>query len=101
MTVDNQSHQAMDTYIDPILKAGEDQMTTHDGNINSRHKPSHIKFSPELLKKFALQNPPPARPAVLVTWSINDTDPLLKTAYLDLQHFARRGGPDLSNLRRV
>jgi hypothetical protein len=100
MAVDNQSHQAMDT-CDPILQEREEQITTPDENINSWNKPSHIKFGPELLKNFTPPNPPPVRPAVLATWSINDIDSLLKTAYSELQYFTRHGGPDLSNLRRV
>jgi hypothetical protein len=98
--MDNQSHQAMYTY-DFMLTENEEQTTPPNGNIDPSDKLSYIEFDPELLAKFRQRNPPPARPAVLATWPIDDTDPLLKSAYSELQCFARRGGPDLVNLRGV
>jgi hypothetical protein len=80
----------------------EGRTRVSDEAINFWDRLPEISFCPELLEEFSLRSPQPARHVgIFTSWSIDDANFLLKTADAKLQRFARRGGPDISNLRKV
>jgi hypothetical protein len=97
----DQSQQAADMCDLGMSEERAEQTRAPDETINFWDRLEEIKFCPELLEEFILRNPSPVGPVVSASWSIDDTEILFKTAYKQLQYFARHGGPDISHLREV
>jgi hypothetical protein len=69
-----------------------------EANIAFWDNLSKVTLFPHSLKEFDRRNPPPVRPAALAG-SLDSTS--LKGCSAQLKRFARRGGPDLRDIRGV